>query len=306
MKRLLFFLFVPLLAFASKPRLAVFQVDSELLGPTQSKLISEMLTAECSKSMNYEVIPWQEIGNALRLVTEKDQLKELGSGPETLDCTTSNCYNALGSLDVRYMVTARVEKPGQRLRMTLKLTDVENMKQVNILSTSAADVDALLDDLPNVTMSLLGAVASDEDVRAQAQKLAQRKQDSLETIKRQQAEQERQRKAKELELERQAKEARAQLAVKASTDSTPQSSSILVPSLRWGGVGLAVLGSYLAYNGNSRVDAAYEAKTKAVSTNDPTNFESAKSDSKTATTQRTAGLGVAVLGLLSFGVSFAF
>lgn len=279
------------------------------------------------------------------------------------------------------MVTARVEKPGQKLRMTLKLTDVETMKQVNILSTSADNVDVLLDDLPNLTVNLLGGTAADADARAQALKLSQQKrQDSIAAYKAEQArlaqlrqdsiqvyneqqtqlakqaelerqqvesarisqqkedsvnayqleldrlkkneiEKKRQAKVqaekteqlrkseeqKQREQERRAKETQAQSAVTAATQSSSSSSnSILVPSLRWGGAGLVAVGSFLAISGNSDMDAAYDAKSSAVSTNDSAAFESAKADSKSAASKRTTGLGVAVLGLLSFGLSFAF
>lgn len=382
MKKLFLFLcLLQAISFADKIKMAVFQVDSKLLGVDQSKLVSEMLTAECAKNSQYEVVPWQEVGNALKLASDKSRVGELSSKNANIECTNSKCFDALGSLDVRYMVTARVEKPGQKLRMTLKLTDVETMKQVNILSTSADNVDVLLDDLPNLTVNLLGGTAADADARAQALKLSQQKrQDSIAAYKAEQArlaqlrqdsiqvyneqqtqlakqaelerqqvesarisqqkedsvnayqleldrlkkneiEKKRQAKVqaekteqlrkseeqKQREQERRAKETQAQSAVTAATQSSSSSSnSILVPSLRWGGAGLVAVGSFLAISGNSDMDAAYDAKSSAVSTNDSAAFESAKADSKSAASKRTTGLGVAVLGLLSFGLSFAF
>lgn len=92
MKKLFLFLcLLQAISFADKIKMAVFQVDSKLLGVDQSKLVSEMLTAECAKNSQYEVVPWQEVGNALKLASDKSRVGELSSKNANIECTNSKC-----------------------------------------------------------------------------------------------------------------------------------------------------------------------------------------------------------------------
>lgn len=250
-----------------KLKLAVFKVDSKLLGTEQSALLSEMLTAECSQSGLYEVVPWSEVGNALKMASDKSKLGEISSKGENIECTNSKCYDALGSLDVRYMVTARVEKPGRLLFMTLKLTDVEQMKQVKVISQKAENVDDLFESIPDYVRNLLNTSELN-----QVQEL----------------------------LPIQKNEPQKELMGK---PKSKKEESTLKPWLRWGGLGLSTVGLFYTIQQNSTAKAKITAYDLATT---QTEMDENWAAIQKAKRGFWTGLGVAGLGAISLGLSFTF
>lgn len=91
--------------------------------------------------------------------------------------------------------------------------------------------------------------------------------------------------------------------VKSEQAKSSRSMTWIKPTLLWGGLGVAVLGSALGYLGDAKVA---DQNQKVLDANDEATATAAGKEASSAATLRNVGLGIAGLGAVSFGMSFAF
>lgn len=105
-----------------RERLAVMPLTGANVDEDLPAILDDFVTVEIAKSGAYDVVSAEEIRSVLGL----EQMKQV------LGCDEISCLVEIsGALDVRYLVWGKVSRLGDKLNISLSLTDVREMRTVH-------------------------------------------------------------------------------------------------------------------------------------------------------------------------------
>ena len=329
---LLISLFFSTLAF-SKSTIAVKALKSDFLSAQESESITNFLTNELSRlATDEKVMAWSDLEEMLKQMGDAAAMAAFTTDEYAVDCLNDKCFEELGgALGVDKILVTDIVKVGSSTIVNMRIIDLARAesKARNSLRVKTG-IDGILDGIPELLLGLGYGAVIDPAIQKKQREAAEKKEreeqmaKDAEEQKQAQAKYEKEQKAKREAKQRQnekriaqqkaeqdkkeqvrKQEAAEEAAREAALDKQDPNRKIR-PWVRYGGLGLGVVGGVLAYLSEQSAANANKNAENALASNDENAYNSALNESKSAGTNRNIGFGLLGLGLVSVGVSFAF
>jgi hypothetical protein len=256
MKIILIFCVLSTIAF-SQATIAVKALKTGVLSVQEAESVTNFITNELFRlSRTDKVIAWSDLEEIIKQIGESSELASLATDDSEINCLNDKCLQELGgALGVEKILVTDITKVGSSTIVNMRVIDLllASSSTRNSLRVSNG-IDEILDGVPELLKGL--GFGKGKQAEQNNQKLSIKKNEDLEKIR---------------------KEKGAVEAAKEATVIKEKRNRKLRAWLRYSGLGLGVVGGFLAYKGE-RWES--NANMKAI--------------------------GLASLGLLSVGVSFTF
>jgi hypothetical protein len=135
---------------ADKPIITVLDLTVDQVSVAEMKTLISLLSSALFQTGRYTVID----------VSERDRiLKEIEFS--TSDCTDDSCQVEIGKLlSAELIVVGRLGMIGKRYVVSLKMLETSSSRTVSTADGTYKEIEAILDDLPNVARRIAGQKAA--------------------------------------------------------------------------------------------------------------------------------------------------